>query len=136
MTLENKHPKVGVAAIVVKDGKVLVGKRQEEYGRGSWALPGGKLEFGETFEECVHRETREEARVEIDDISFARVINDFMSDKDKHYVTIYMRANYVSGDPHAADGEFEEWRWVDWDKIPEPRFIPLENLLKAGYRPF
>ncbi len=132
---EKLHPKVGIGVIVIKEGKVLVGKRQEEYGRGSWSFPGGKLEFGETFEECARRETREEAGLEVGDIYFVSAINDFMSDNSKHYVTLYMRANYLSGEPHPVDGEFEEWRWVDWDSIPEPRFIPLENFLKSRYKP-
>ena len=133
--MDKQYPGVGIAVIVTKGDKVLVGKRREEYGRGTWAFPGGKLEFGETFEECVQRETREEAGVEIGDVSFAHVINDFMSDLNKHYVTIYMRANYVSGEPKAVDGEFEEWQWFDWESLPTPRFIPLENLVKSGYRP-
>lgn len=136
MNFSKKYPKVAVAVVVVKDDRVLVGKRKEVYGRGTWAFPGGGLKFGETFEECVRRETREEAGIEIGDISFAHAINDFLSDKSKHYVTLYFKANYVSGEPHPADGEFEEWQWAGWDNLPSPRFIPLENLLKSGYRPF
>lgn len=132
---EKRYPKVGVAAIVIKDGKVLIGKRREEYGRGTWALPGGRLEFGESFEECAGREVKEEAGVTIGNAIFVCAINDFLSDLAKHYVTIYMKADYLSGEPTAVDGEFETWEWRDWDDLPLPRFIPLENLLKSGYRP-
>lgn len=131
----NNYPKVGVAVIVTKDGKVLIGKRREEYGRGTRAFPGGRLEFGESFEECAAREAKEEAGVTIVNVTFVCAINDFLSDLAKHYVTIYMKADYLSGEPTAVDGEFETWEWRDWDDLPSPRFIPLENLLRSGYRP-
>lgn len=131
---KNQYPRVGIAVIVVKSGKVLVGKRREAYGQGTWAFPGGKLEFGESFEECAAREAKEEAGVEVENTTFATVVNDVISDLDKHYVTIYMKADYVSGEPKPVDGEFETWEWRDWDNLPSPRFIPLENLLKSGYR--
>ena len=135
--MRKKHyPKVGVGVIVMKDDKVLIGKRREKYGQGTWAFPGGGLEYGESFEDCAKRETVEEAGIEIDSVIFGAVINDVMKESGKHYVTVYMKANYPSGDPHPADGEFEEWRWADWDNLPLPRFIPLENLLRSGYRPF
>lgn len=131
---EKRYPKVGVAVIVVRDGKVLIGKRKEAYGQGTWALPGGGLRFGETLEECARREAKEEAGIEVGNVSFATVVNDVMSDLGKHYVTIYMKAEYLSGESHPADGEFEIWEWRGWDDLPSPRFIPLENFLKSGYK--
>ncbi|KAF6793786.1 Nudix hydrolase 1, partial [Colletotrichum musicola] len=54
-------PRVGVAAIIQrKDGRVVVGKRQSSHGAGTWQLPGGHLEFGESFFDCAARETLEE----------------------------------------------------------------------------
>jgi 8-oxo-dGTP diphosphatase len=54
-----KRPAVGVAAIVTKNGKVLLGKRKGAHGEGSWAFPGGHLEFNESIEDCAKREVFE-----------------------------------------------------------------------------
>ena len=43
------HPRVGIAAIVKKDNKVLLGKRKGSHGSGAWNFPGGHLEFFETL---------------------------------------------------------------------------------------
>ena len=51
---------VGLGIIVVKDGKVLLGKRKSAHGKGTWCFPGGHLEFSESWEDCAKRETKEE----------------------------------------------------------------------------
>ena len=50
-----KRPRVGLGVFVKKEGKVLVGERKGSHGAGTWALPGGHLEGGESFEECCKR---------------------------------------------------------------------------------
>ena len=58
----NEHrPKVGIGVIIQKDGKLLMGQRRGAHGADTWCPPGGHLEFGETWESCARRETREEA---------------------------------------------------------------------------
>ncbi len=70
------YPRVGVAAIVQRNGQVLLIKRKGAHGSGSWAVPGGHLEYGESLEECAVRETHEEVGIEISDVSFAAITND------------------------------------------------------------
>jgi len=53
-------PRVGVGAIVVKEGRILLVKRAAEPSRGLWAIPGGSLELGETLREGAEREILEE----------------------------------------------------------------------------
>lgn len=129
MEKDKKISGVGVAALILKDGKVLVGKRAEKNQRGAWGQPGGSLRFGETLEECARREAREEAGVEIKNITFAKTVDDIRKDAGKHYVGIFMLAELASGEPKIIPGEFDEWKWVSWDEIPAPRFSAFENLI-------
>ena len=71
---ENR-PKVGLGVMVVKDGKVLLGKRKGSHGQGEYAWPGGHMEYMESFEECAKREVKEETGIEIADITFLRLMN-------------------------------------------------------------
>ena len=58
-------PRVGVGVMIVRDGRVLMGRRMSGQRPGWWGWIGGKLEFGETLQECARREAREEAGVEV-----------------------------------------------------------------------
>lgn len=132
----NERSKVGVGVIVVKDGRVLIGKRKGAHGEDTWSFPGGHLEFGETWEECAVREAREEAGLEIADVSFAAATNDIMPADGKHYITIYMLARRHAGEVLLCEPDrCERWEWRMWDDLPQPLFIPLQNLLRSGYRP-
>ena len=133
--MENR-PKVGVGVIVMKGGKVLLGKRKNAHGEGSWSFGGGHLEFGETWEACAKRETLEEVGITIKNLKFVTATNDIFSEPGTHYITIYMRADHEYGEvrdmePHKA----QDWRWVAWDEIPKPYFLPLQHLKESGYKP-
>ena len=60
------HPVVGVGAVVVRDGKALIIKRAHEPRKGEWSLPGGLLELGESLQDAVRREIKEETSLDID----------------------------------------------------------------------
>src|ERR1700756_2911768 len=93
-----KYPQVGVGAIVVKDGKVLLGRRKGSHGEGSWSFPGGHLEFGESIEDCVRREVLEETGITLKNIRMGPFTNDIFEAEHKHYVTLFAVADYASGD--------------------------------------
>ena len=132
-----ERPKVGLGAIVVKDRKVLLGKRKNAYGSGSWCFPGGHLEFNESWEYCAARETMEEAGINIKNIRFATVTNDISEKEHKHYITLFMLADYDSGEVRIMEPEkCEEWGWFAWDALPQPLFFPIQDLLKTRYNPF
>ena len=135
--MEIQRPKVGVGVIVKKGKNVLLGKRKGAHGAGSWSFPGGHLEFGETVEACARREVLEETGIEIENIKMASFTNDIFPEEKKHYLTVYVAADYSAGDVKVMEPEkCEEWGWFDWDALPEPLFIPVINLLKQEYAPF
>ena len=86
-----QRPRVGVGVFVNKDGKILVGKRKGSHGAGTWALPGGHLEPGESFEACCKREVLEETGLTIKNISPVVFTNDIFHDEGVHYITLLQR---------------------------------------------
>ena len=129
-----ERPKVGIGVIVVKNGKVLLGKRKNAHGEGDWCFPGGHLEYGESWEDCARRETIEETGVKIKNIRFVTATNDIFHKENKHYITIYMLSDYDSGKVSIMEPEkCEQWDWFTWDKLPKPLFIPMQNLLKTDF---
>src|SRR5689334_13966733 len=86
-TERSKRPMVGVSVLVTKGNQVLLLKRQGSHGSGTWASPGGHLEYGETPEECGVRETLEEVGLEISELTFKAITNDIFASEGKHYIT-------------------------------------------------
>ncbi|KAJ5527704.1 hypothetical protein N7513_011863 [Penicillium frequentans] len=81
------NPQVGVGVLVFnKEGQVVLGRRKNSHGAGTWAFPGGHLEFGESFEDCAAREVLEETGLEVSDIHFLTTTNDVMVEDGKHYI--------------------------------------------------
>ncbi len=126
----DQRPGVGVAVIIRKGDAVLLMLRQNAHGAGSWAPPGGHVEFGESLEECAIRETVEETNLHVADVRFRAITNDVFEADGKHYITIWMEAMVVAGEPvvNAAE-EMSELGWFAWDALPQPLFLPLQHLL-------
>ena len=125
-------PLVGVGAVVVKDGRVLMVQRGNNPNRGKWSIPGGVVELGETLAQAAAREVREECQVEIE---VGRALSTFdMIQRDEtgriqyHYVLIDMAARYLAGEPVAGTDALEV-RWVDEDELARldmvPRLLPV-----------
>jgi 8-oxo-dGTP diphosphatase len=128
-------PQVGTAIIITKDNQVLLMKRKGPHGNGTWSTPGGHLDFGETLEGCAAREAKEEVGVDVVDIRFRAVTNDIFEETGKHYVTVWLEGT-PAGEPFiAAEREVEDLGWFDWDALPQPLFLPLENLVKEKSYP-
>jgi len=132
-----KRPKIGVGVIVIKENKVLLGKRLNSHGKGTWSFLGGHLEFNETPEDCARREAMEEANIRIKNVKFATITNDIFSPERKHYITIFMKSEYDSGGVKIKEPDkFQEIGWFEWNNLPKPLFLPIQNLFKQGYDPF
>jgi 8-oxo-dGTP diphosphatase len=129
--MEQNYPKVGIGVMIFKDGKVLLGKRKGKHGGGEYSWPGGHLEYMESFEECVRRETREETGIEITNIRFLRLMN-LKAYAPKHYIDIAFVADWQSGEPQVLEPKkCESWGWYDPDNLPEPLFRALPTYLEA-----
>ena len=133
----DKRPQVGVGVIVIRDRRILLHRRKNAHGAGTWSCPGGHLEFGESWEECARREVMEEAGIRIRNIRFGTATNDIFEKEGKHYITIFMLADWESGEPAVLEPDkCGGWEWVEWGQLPKPLFLPLINLLKTDFRPF
>lgn len=131
----DQKPQVGTAMIITNGDKVLLMKRKGPHGHGTWSTPGGHLDFGETLEGCAAREAREEVGVDVFDIRFRCVTNDVFEEEGKHYITVWLEGKPVGEPAIAAEQEVEEIGWFPWDTLPQPLFLPLENLVKKNSYP-
>jgi 8-oxo-dGTP diphosphatase len=133
--MNQKHrPYIGVAVIVVRDGRVLLGKRRNAHGAGTWQFPGGHLEYGESIEACARRELFEETGLSIINLYMGPFTNDIFEDEKKHYVTLFVVADQTSGDARLKEPDrCERWGWYRWSEMPHPHFLPIANLLRQGF---
>lgn len=130
------YTRVGVAALIVKGNKVLFGKRKGNHGGGTWAPPGGHVEFNEDPKDTAIREVFEETGLKVTDPQFVTITNDIFKETHKHYITLYFLFKYESGEPKILEPEkCERWEWFEWDKLPEPLFITIKNLKKQKFNP-
>lgn len=129
------YPRVGVGVIVRKRDKVLCCLRKGAHGEGTWGFPGGKLEMNELIEDCAIRETKEEAGIVIKNVRPATFTNDIFVSEQKHFVTVFVLADYDSGRVSVKEPEkCVLWKWFTWDNLPSPLFLPIQNLLKQDFR--
>ena len=136
---QDKKVGVGFGVMILKDNKVLLGKRHKDAdkadselrGEGTWTMPGGKINFGEAFEEAAAREVMEETGIKInqDKLKFISVTNDRVT--DAHFVTIGFLCKEFEGEPKVMEpDEITEWHWFDLDNVPEKIFFPSAEIIK------
>ncbi len=117
--------------MVFKDGKILLHRRKNAHGSGEYSFPGGHLEYKESFEECVIRETAEEAGIKIKNIRFLLVSN-LLDYLPKHYVHLNFIADWESGEPTVMEPEkCESWEWYDLENLPTPCFKTMPHCIEA-----
>ena len=128
------RPFVGTAVLVFRDGKFLFQQRKGSHGEGTWSTPGGYLEYGESFEQCAAREVMEESGMEISNIRIAGVTNDMFATHNKHFVTIWLMADWKSGEPYITEPDkCIAQQWVDFDTLPEPLFQPYHQMFESDF---
>lgn len=115
---------VGIDIFVVRDGKLLLGKRNHGWSAGTWGLPGGHLEFKESMKACAARELVEETGMTAEDFVFTTVINN-TSRTLEHYIHVNFVAKNPKGEPVVKEKDrFDEWRWFPLNDLPKDLFPP------------
>lgn len=127
---------VGFGVMILKDKKILLGHRHEDpekassalKGAGTWTMPGGKLHFGETFEQGAAREVLEETGIKIKNVNVISINNDMV--EDAHFVTIGLFSDSFDGEPKVMEpDEITEWGWFDLNNLPSPLYFPSKKVL-------
>lgn len=116
---------VGIGVIILNPkNQILLGLRKGRHG-GLYSIPGGMLDFGETFEDCAKRESWEETGLTLSNVEVVAVTNNLKTAQNEriHNVSIIVVARDVHGtaqnrEPDKCAG----WSWYDLDKLPEPIF--------------
>jgi len=130
-------PVVAVGAVIINDHKVLLVKRAHAPARGQWAIPGGRVEAGETLQQALKREIREETGLDIDIGPLAHVFDLIERSAagllTRHYVIIDYEATIVGGTLQAGDDALK----IDWfgsKDLPNTNISPATiDLLKNKY---
>lgn len=127
---------VGVGVLVFRGEKILLGKRQGSHGAGTWSPPGGRLEYGESIEDCARRELREETSLELGPIALGPYTNDLFPEVERQYLTAFVLAYEAVGEPQNLEPhKCEGWRWFGWHELPAPLFAPMRSLVASGFEP-
>ena len=116
------RPYVGVGAVIVDSGKVLIVKRKYDPLAGQWSLPGGGVELGETLEDSIVREMLEETGLEIEvgpviEV-FDRITRDEAGEVKYHFVLVDYLCWPLGGELRASS-DVADARFVDPSELPE-----------------
>jgi 8-oxo-dGTP diphosphatase len=126
--------RVGVGVMIFRNGtEMLLHKRKGSHGAGEYASPGGHLELGETIEECVLREIKEEAGPDfkIKGLTFLCFIN-LRKYMPKHYAHIQMAAEWKSGEAQVMEPDKNAgWAWYKLDDLPAPLFGTTNQAIES-----
>lgn len=131
-------PQVGVGAVVIKDEKILLVKRKNPPQKGQWAIPGGKVEFGETMQKAAEREILEETGLIIhakNPIHAFDIIERSSNGKILfHFVIVDLKADYIQGEIHSAD-DASDAKWFTPSELKSLKMTKTTRKLveKTGF---
>jgi ADP-ribose pyrophosphatase YjhB (NUDIX family) len=114
------RPYLAVSAAIFRDGRVLIVRRAQPPTRGLYTLPGGGVELGETLEQAIIREVREETGLEIEPLALAGyrqvIANDAAGRVERHFVILPFAARWIAGEV-SLNEELAEAHWLEPPEI-------------------
>ena len=110
-----------VDGVVLRSGKILLVKRRKDPEFGKWAVPGGFVNWGETCEQAVVREVREETNLKVKPVRLLGVYSSQKRDPLRGTIAVAFVCKYLSGTPRGGD-DAELARWWDLGKLPALAF--------------
>jgi mutator protein MutT len=111
---------VGIGALIFQRGRILMARRGKEPLKDWWSLPGGAVETGETLDQAVRREVREETGLEVQPVRmfeiFERIMHDAEGTTEYHYVLIDYVCRVTGGTLCAGD-DVAYVQWMRQDEL-------------------
>jgi ADP-ribose pyrophosphatase YjhB (NUDIX family) len=133
-------PLVGVGAVIVEEGRVLLVQRGTEPAKGKWSIPGGLIDVGESLREAVAREVREETGLLVEPLELIELLDRIHRDGDRvryHYVIADYLCRVVGGTLLAAS-DADAVRWVEraeWNSHSALGIEPITaRVIEAGWQ--
>jgi ADP-ribose pyrophosphatase YjhB (NUDIX family) len=133
-------PLLGVGAIVIQHGRVLLVQRGHEPAKGQWSLPGGLIDLGETLHKAVAREVLEETGLVVEPVELVELLDRIHREGDRvryHYVIADYLCRVIGGTLLAAS-DADAVRWVDraeWNSHSALRIDPITvRVIEAGWQ--
>jgi 8-oxo-dGTP diphosphatase len=126
---------IGVELFARRSGSILLGKRKNCYGAGTWALPGGHLEFNERLVDTMCREAKEElgAIIKPEELRLVSVVDDLQPANNLHYVHVSFEQLDPTWEPRIMEPDrCEEWRYFSLGDLPA-NFFPPHGGIVANY---
>lgn len=132
-----ERPIVAVGAVVFKDHRVLLVRRGNPPSANVWAIPGGRVNLGETLVQAAEREIREETGILIRAgrpvYTFDVVCRDDNDHVQYHYVIVDLEGKYIGGEPCPGDDALDA-RWVSAQELRHMDVSPItREILKDLY---
>ncbi len=143
--MDTPKPKIGVGfgVMLMRDAagvkEILLGKRNDDpekassalHGEGTWTMPGGKLDYGERFEQGAARELVEETSIVAAESAMKVITLQNIIISDAHFVTIGMLCTDFQGEAKVMEpDEITEWQWFSLENLPEKMFFPSKNIIE------
>jgi 8-oxo-dGTP diphosphatase len=127
------HTQIGCELFLCKGDAILLGKRKNCYGAGTWALPGGHLEFNERLVDALCREAQEELGLTImpEQLTLVSIVDDLQAENGLHYVHVSFELVHDSLEHQLMEPDrCEEWRYFPLDDLPVNFFPPHKGIIQ------
>lgn len=116
------QPIVGIGAIIVQEGKILLAKRGSEPGKGKWSVPGGLVELGEKVEKAVIREVKEETNLDVEVVRLVDAVDNIILDPNGKLHFHFVILDYITklkGGTLQSSSDVLDTKWVRIDEAED-----------------